>query len=82
MEDIMNIVKSLEDSSLLLKAVSEKIQNETKYQKGGTLGTLVANLWGNMLTEWGVNRAGDGVIRAGYGTEGSSIKKFPKNIDF
>ena len=44
MEDIMNIVKSLEDSSLLLKAVSEKIQNETKYQKGGTLGTLVANL--------------------------------------
>ena len=51
MEDIMNIVKSLEDSSLLLKAVSETIQNETKYQKDGTLGTLVANLYGNMLTE-------------------------------
>ena len=82
MEDIIIIVKSLEDSSLLLKAVSEIIQNETKYQKGGYLGTLVAKLWGNMLTEWGVNRAGDGIIRAGYGSEGSSIKKSPKNIDF
>ena len=44
MEDIIIIVKSLEDSSLLLKAVSEIIQNETKYQKGGYLGTLVAKL--------------------------------------
>ena len=30
MEDIMKIVKSLEDSGLLLKGVSETIQNETK----------------------------------------------------
>ena len=30
MEDIMKIVKSLEDSRLLLKGVSEKIQNEAK----------------------------------------------------
>ena len=30
MEDIMEIVKFLEDSSLLLKGVSETIQNEVK----------------------------------------------------
>ena len=30
MEDIMNIVKSLEDSVLLSKGVSEIIQNEAK----------------------------------------------------
>ena len=32
MEDIMNIVKSLEDSVLLSKGVSETIQNEAKEQ--------------------------------------------------
>ena len=30
MENIMKIVKSLEDSSLLLKGVSQAIQNEAK----------------------------------------------------
>ena len=30
MENIMKIVKSLEESSLLLKGVSETIQNEAK----------------------------------------------------
>ena len=30
MEDIMKIVKSLEDSSLLLKEVNETTQNEAK----------------------------------------------------
>ena len=33
MEDIMKIVKFLEDSGLLLKGVSETIQNELKEQK-------------------------------------------------
>ena len=33
MEDINNIVKSLEDSGLLLKVVSETTQNEAKEQK-------------------------------------------------
>ena len=36
----MKIVKSLEDSGLLLKGVSETIQNEVKEQKGGFLGML------------------------------------------
>ena len=66
MED-MKIVKSLKDSGLLLKGVSETIQNEVKEQKGGflsvLLGTLGASLLGNMLTGKERNRAGEGVIR-------------------
>ena len=71
MEDIIKIVKSLEDSGLLLKGVSAIIQNETKEQKVGffsvLLGTLGASLLGNMLAGKGINRAGEGFIRAGYG---------------
>ena len=62
MEDIMKIVKSLEDSGLLLKGISEAIQNEVKEQKGGflsmLLGTLGASLLGNMLAAKG-NSKGD-----------------------
>ena len=54
MEDIMKIVKFLEGSGLLLKGVSETIQNEVKEQNGGFLstflGTLGASLLANMLT--------------------------------
>ena len=38
MNDIMKIIKSLEESGLLIKSVSETIKNETKEQKGGFLG--------------------------------------------
>ena len=52
--DIMKIVKSLEESGLLIKDVSEIIKNEAKEQKGGflgmLLGTLGARLLGNLLT--------------------------------
>ena len=34
MNDIMKIVKSLEESGLLIKGVSEAIKNEAKEQKG------------------------------------------------
>ena len=65
MEDIIKIVKSFEDSGLLLKGVSEIIQNEVKEQKEGflsmLLGILGASLIGDMLT-------GKGFIRAGYGS--------------
>ena len=37
----MKIVKSLEDSDLLFKEVSEAIQNEAKEQKGGFLSMLL-----------------------------------------
>ena len=54
MEDIIKIVKSLEGSGLLLKGVSETIQNDEKEQKGRFLiimflGTLEASLLGNIL---------------------------------
>ena len=53
MKGIIEIVKSLEDSGLLFKGVSETIQNEAKEQKGGflsmLLGTLGASLLGNIL---------------------------------
>ena len=35
MNDIMKIVKALEDSNILLKGVTKTIENETKEQKGG-----------------------------------------------
>ena len=54
MNDIMNINKSLEESGLLIKGVSEKIKNEAKEQNGGfvrvLLSTLGAILLGNLLT--------------------------------
>ena len=37
MKNILKIVKSLEDSGLLLKGVSETIKNKAKEQKGGFL---------------------------------------------
>ena len=40
MDDIMKIVKSLEESSLLIKSVSEAIQNEAKEQIGEFFGML------------------------------------------
>ena len=53
MKDIIRIAKSLGDSGLLYKGVSETIQNEAKEQRRGfvsvLLGTLGANLLGNIL---------------------------------
>ena len=76
MNDIMKIVQALEYSNILLKAVTKTIKNEIKEQKGGflctLLGTLGASLLGNLLSRKGTVRAGEGMLRAGYG---SSIKK-------
>ena len=66
MDDIMKIVKSLEESGLLIKGVSEKIENEAKKQKGGfpdmSLDILGANVLGHLL-------AGNGVIWTGEGQD-------------
>ena len=89
MEDLIKIVKSLEDSGLLLKGVTESVQNEVKEQKGGffsmLLGTLSASLLGNLLigkgafhTDKGVNKKGKGIHRAGEGI----IKAGEGNMDF
>ena len=40
-DNIMKIIKSLEESGLLLKCVRETIKNETKDQRGGFLCILL-----------------------------------------
>ena len=79
MNDIIKVVKSLEDSGLLLKVIIKTVQNEVKEQieefLSMLLGTLSASILGNLLTGRGINRArkgreinraGEGVIRADY----------------
>ena len=97
--DIIKIVESLEDSGLLLKAVTETVQNEVKEQQGGflsmLLGILGASLLGNLLTVKGIyrvgkgkgaiaksqgrgiNRAGEGIVRARYGNKTDFIPPHP-----
>ena len=91
MDDILKIVKSLKNSGVLLKGVSETIQHEAKEQRGGflsmLLGTLGASLLGDVLSKGlfgsgviragdGTIRAGEGTIRAGYGSKRPSLKNF------
>ena len=49
----MKIVKSLEESGLVIKWISETIKHEVKVQKRGfisiLLGTLDASIYGNTL---------------------------------
>ena len=88
MNDVMKIVQALEDSSILLKGVTETIKNETKEQKRGflsiLLGTLRASLLGNLLTGKGIERADSGyrskkrkgIVRAGYGNHSKNKMDF------
>ena len=69
---IMKIIKSLKESGLLIKCVSETIQNKAKEQKGGffsmLLGTLGASLLRNLLTGKVAITAGEGTVRTGEDT--------------
>ena len=77
MQDLLKIVKSLEDSGLLLDGITETVKSEVKEQKIGflsmLLGTLGASLLGDLLTKnlsgREVIRAGEGTIRARYGSK-------------
>ena len=77
----MKIIKSLKESSLLIKDASKTIKNEAKEQKGRffgmLLGTIGAISLGNMLTVKRVMTAREGatatsqekdMIKAGEGT--------------
>ena len=76
MEDTLKIVRSLEDSGLLLKGVSETIQNEAKEQKGEFLSMLLGILGASLLGDMLCGKKNKGTIRAGYGSKRSSLKKF------
>ena len=69
MNDAMRIIKSLQESGLLMKGVRETVKNEEKEQKGGflniILGTLRASFLGNLLAGKGMFRACEDKIRAG-----------------
>ena len=75
----MKIVKSCEEYGLLIKHISETIQNKAK-QKGGFLGMLLGTLWASLLDNL---LTGKSTIRAGEDTElarifnaASSFNKF------
>ena len=67
MNYIMNMVKSLQESGLLIKYVTKTIENEAKEQKGKffsmLLGRLFASLLGNLLTGKNTISAVEGTIR-------------------
>ena len=76
---------SLEDSSLLLKGVTETVRNEVKEQKGGflsiLLGLLGTSLIGNILTDRRATEKseGRGINIAGKG-RGPGINRAGKGV--
>ena len=83
MQDIIKIIKELENSDILLKGVGKTIENEIKEQRGGflsmLLGTLGASLLGNLLTGKGIMRASNEIVRA---VEGSKKKNLNSLLPF
>ena len=65
----MEITKSLGESGLLIKGVSETVENEVKEEKGRFLGMLAATLarilLRNMISGEVVIRQNEGTFRAG-----------------
>ena len=61
--DIIKILKSLENSGSLLKGFAETVQNEVKEKKESLTGRGI-NRAGKGKD---INRVGEGVLRAGYG---------------
>ena len=82
----MKIFKSLEESCLMIKCLSETIKNKAKEQTGRFLGmlleTLGAILSGNLLTCKGTIRADEGTFRAGKGTIRVGEGTFRASRDF
>ena len=69
MNDIMKIVKSLQESDFLIKCVNETIKNKAKEQKDEFLnmflGIMGASVLENLLTGKETVGAGERTIRAG-----------------
>ena len=77
MQDLLKIVKSLEDSGILLNGITETVKNEVKEQKVSFLSMLLCTLGASLLDDLlrknlsgrGVVKAGEGTIRTGYGSK-------------
>ena len=89
MDELIKIVKSFEDSDLLLKGITESVQNEIKEQKGEflsmLLGALGASLLGNLLTGKGAFHAGKRVNKKGKGIDRAVegiVRAGEGNMDF
>ena len=69
LNDIIKIVKSIEESGLPIKGISKTVENKVKEQKRGFLDMLAAklasHLLGNMASGKGVIRARNGTFRPG-----------------
>ena len=49
MNDIIKIIKSLEDSGVLIDGVTQTVKDEIKKQEGGFLGALLAPLAASLV---------------------------------
>ena len=84
--EFIKIIKPLEESGLLLKGVTETVQNEIKEQKGGffsmLLGTLGESLLENILTGKGIYRAGKGkgVLMPNWSEEVFVVSKIKNTV--
>ena len=73
---------------MLLKGVTETVQNEVEEQKGGFLSalldTLGASLLEDLLIGKGIYRAGKGkgIVRAGYGHPSQNNSNNNNKMDF
>ena len=78
MNDVMKIVKSLEETSLLIKRVSETIENEAKEQKGGFLNMLLgksgASLLGDLSTGNGAIATSQGVGEGSFRARKNTVR--------
>ena len=77
MSDITKIIKSLENSGVLLDGVTKTVKHEIKRQEGGFLGALLAPLAASLvqpvissvvkgISERGVRRAGRGYMNKNF----------------
>ena len=61
--DIIKIVKSLEGSVLLVKGLTENVQNEVKEQKGGFLSALSGTLGASLLEDLLIGKGAIGRVK-------------------
>ena len=74
--DIIKIVKSLEGSVLLVKGLTENVQNEVKEQKGGFLSALSGTLGASLLEDLLIGKGAIGRVKDKEHIELENEKEF------